>query len=88
MLVFSTDDSTLAVARRSSEPATGTYICRGPGLLGPFAVPETVPLQRRSALYSGKLVRQRDGRLALMGFVNIVDGEFVGEISDPLPIEL
>lgn len=88
LLVFSTDDSTLSVARRSGQPATGTYICRGPGLLGPFAVPETVPLRRHSALYSGKLVRRRDERLALMGFVNMVDGEFVGEISDPLPIDL
>ena len=88
VLVFSTDDSTVAAGRRSGEPATGTYVCRGPGLLGPFAVPETVPLLRRSPLYSGKLVRRRDGRLALMGFVNVVDGAFVGEISDPQPIEV
>jgi len=88
VLVFSTHDSTLALARQTGEPATGTYICRGPGLLGPFAAPETVPLRRRSALYSGKLVTLRDGRLALMGFVDIVDGSFVGEISDPVPIEL
>lgn len=88
VLVFSTDDSTLSVARQSGRPATGTYICRGPGLLGPFAVPESVPIRRQSSLYAGKLVRQRDGRLALMGFVNVVDGAFVGEISDPLPIEL
>lgn len=88
LLVFSTDESTVAAARREGQPATGTYICHGEGLLGPFAVPETVALERYSALYSGKLVRQRDGRLALMGFVNVVHGEFVGEISDPRPIDL
>lgn len=87
LLVFSTHDRTLSVARQSGPPATGTYVCHGPGLLGPFAVPETVPLHRRSPLYSGKLVRQRDGRLALMGFVDMVDGAFVGEISDPLPFD-
>jgi sucrose-6-phosphate hydrolase SacC (GH32 family) len=88
VLVFSTDVSTVSVARRADQSATGTYICRGSGLLGPFAVPESVPFRQRSSLYSGKLVRQRDGRLALMGFVNVVDGAFVGEISDPQPIEL
>lgn len=88
ILVFSTDETTLSVARRLGQPATGTYICPGPGLLGPFVAPETVPLPRYSPLYSGKVVRQRDGRLALMGFVNIVDGQFVGEISDPQPIDL
>lgn len=91
ILLFSTFAEHVSSARQQGQgrPAeTGTYVCRGPGLLGPFAVPETVPLRPRSSLYSGKLVRQRDGRLALMGFVDVVNGEFVGEISDPLPIDL
>jgi beta-fructofuranosidase len=88
LILFSTYQDKLSASRRSARPGTGTYVSRGPGLLGPFAVPETIPFRPHSSLYSGKLVQQRDGRLALMGFVDIVDGEFVGEISDPLPFDL
>jgi beta-fructofuranosidase len=38
-------------------------------------------------LYSGKLVRTRDGGWVLMGFIHDVDGAFVGEISDPIPFD-
>ena len=38
--------------------------------------------------HSGKVVRLRDGRFALMGFVDVMDGQVVGEISDPQPVGL
>lgn len=62
---------------------TGTYICRGPGLLGPFDVPLRVEFQPYSALYAGKLIR-RGGDWWFLGFVDQVDGSFVGMLSDPL----
>src|SRR5690606_20917221 len=35
-------------------------------------------------LYAGRVVYQRDGALALLGFVN--GPTFTGEISDPIPV--
>lgn len=89
LLVFSTARAQLSAGRRRTVGdglGTGTYVCRGPGPLGPFAVPETTPLLPATDLYSGKLVR-RGGGWFLMGFVDTVDGDFVGEISDPVPFD-
>jgi beta-fructofuranosidase len=37
-------------------------------------------------LYASRLVRGRDGGWNLIGFVNEVDGEFVGTLCDPVPV--
>jgi beta-fructofuranosidase len=41
-------------------------------------------LFERTDLYASRLVRAADGGWALLGFVNMVDGEFVGALSDPV----
>lgn len=37
-------------------------------------------------LYAGRLVQGRDGRWNLLGFRDMVDGQFVGELCDPIPV--
>ncbi len=37
-------------------------------------------------VYAGRLVQDRHGSWFLIGFVNEVDGEFVGVLSDPIPV--
>lgn len=37
-------------------------------------------------VYAGRLVQKPSGEWFLIGFVNEVDGEFVGELSDPIPV--
>ncbi len=37
-------------------------------------------------LYAGRLVQNPAGKWFLLGFRNIVDGEFVGEICNPIPV--
>lgn len=37
-------------------------------------------------LYAARLVRGTDGDWNLIAFINEVDGEFVGELSDPIPV--
>ncbi|MFM5904782.1 MAG: glycosyl hydrolase family 32 [Micrococcales bacterium] len=37
-------------------------------------------------LYASRLVQGKDGGWNLLAFVNEVDGEFVGELSDPIPV--
>ena len=36
--------------------------------------------------YAGRLVQDRAGEWFLLGFINEVDGKFVGEICDPIPV--
>jgi beta-fructofuranosidase len=40
----------------------------------------------RTDLYAARLLQDADGGWALLGFVNMVDGEFVGTLSDPIPV--
>lgn len=37
-------------------------------------------------VYAGRLVQGSDGKWNLLGFRNFENGEFVGEISDPIPV--
>ena len=37
-------------------------------------------------VYAARLIQGRDGGWNLIGFVNEVNGEFVGELSDPIPV--
>jgi beta-fructofuranosidase len=88
VLVFSCADVHLGHNRRArqSAPATGTYLCRGSTILGPFDVKHDT--QFLDEVYSGRLVRARDGRWVLLGFVDIgTDGTFVGAVSDPIPLD-
>jgi beta-fructofuranosidase len=89
LLVFCTAGHHLSAARRHGlerEPGTGTYICRVPGLLGPFDVPESTPMGAYIDLYAGKLVRRGEDWF-VMGFLDTIEGEFVGELSDPIPFD-
>jgi beta-fructofuranosidase len=87
LLVFSIAARDMSKRRRRRQAvATATYVCAGRSLLGPFdlaaAQPVTVP-----HLYSGRLVHLRDGSWVMLAFVDIeADGQFVGEIGDPIPV--
>ncbi len=37
-------------------------------------------------VYAARLIQGPDGKWNLIGFVNFIDGEFVGELSDPIPV--
>ena len=65
---------------------TGTYIVRTPSLLGPFDLPASVPVEPYSEHYAGRLVPFR-GRWWFIGFIDRVDGAFVGELQDPEPFD-
>lgn len=89
LLVFCTTDQHVSAVRRvaaGGRVPTGTYVCRGAGPLGPFDVPEEAVMSPITPLYAGKLIR-RGGEWFLLGFVDRVDGAFVGELSDPIPFD-
>lgn len=39
-----------------------------------------------TSLYASRLVQDTDGGWNLLAFINFVDGEFVGELCDPIPV--
>ncbi len=89
LLVFCTAGRHVGATRRAAhqdEPATGTYICRVPNVLGPFDIPESTYVGPYTNLYAGKLLR-RGNNWFLMGFVDTIAEAFVGELSDPIPFD-
>ncbi len=89
LLLFSADPAHVSDTRRATASTTleaGTYVARGTSEIGPFDV-AGARLLPYPGLYSCRLVQRRTGAWALLGFVNEVNGEFAGEISDPLPFD-
>ncbi len=87
VLIFSIAARDISQRRRSRQAAaTATYVCAGRSLLGPFDLAAAQPV-RVPDLYSGRLVRRRDGSWVMLGFIDgEADRRFVGEIGDPIPI--
>jgi len=66
----------------------GVWAVTGGSLLSPFDPSMAHPVTD-SALYSGRLVRDPDGCWVLLAFRNFdAHGAFIGELSDPMPVEL
>jgi beta-fructofuranosidase len=66
-------------------PAGGVWVAPGETLLGPWDLDNAVALDHPS-LYATNFVRD-DAHWAVLGFRDTEDGEFIGEITDPIPIE-
>ena len=57
-----------------------------PSVLGPFDVDRAIPFAHPS-LYAGRIVTNGDGGWSLLGFRDVEDGEFCGDLIDPIPID-
>jgi beta-fructofuranosidase len=85
VLLFCCGRSELSPERQEAGEAGGVY-----------SVPVDARLERvdftnatlfeRTDLYAARLLRDADGGWVLLAFVNIVDGEFVGVLSDPVAV--
>ncbi len=73
------------VLRRKGAPCCD-WQTRGYGISGSptTAVPTTCSFSRLPA--RGRLIRNRAGQWVMLAFRNLVAGSFVGEISDPMPV--
>ncbi|MEV6815253.1 family 43 glycosylhydrolase [Micromonospora sp. NPDC051296] len=60
------------------------WVATAPTVRGPWDVASAQPIAQPH-LYAPRLVPDADG-WALIGFVDHADGEFVGELSDPVPV--
>jgi beta-fructofuranosidase len=57
----------------------------GPSLVGPWDLRSAQPFAHPH-LYAPRLVVDVDGTAALIGFLDEVNGAFVGELTDPIPV--
>lgn len=81
LLLFCTDAA--AAERRAA--GNRIWVVPGDTVTGPWQVAAAQPFHH-PYLYAPRLVTDTDGQWALMGFLNEVDGAFVGELSDPVPV--
>lgn len=73
-----------AGAQLRSAPDPGVWVTAAPSVTGPFDIAGAQQLTDGS-LYVGKFIDDRDtGEARFLAFRNVVDGEFVGEITDPM----
>ncbi|GIJ78712.1 beta-fructofuranosidase [Micromonospora phaseoli] len=79
LLLFCTN--AVAAGRESGQRL---WVTTAPSLQGPWDVASARPVAQPH-LYAPRLVPDADG-WSLIGFVEHADGEFVGELSDPVPV--
>ncbi|NDR54554.1 MULTISPECIES: glycosyl hydrolase family 32 [unclassified Actinomyces] len=71
-------------ADMQAEPGPGgVWIAEGDSPLGPWDV-DSARYVVPEHLYAGQLVQLRDGQWIYTGFNDVVDGEFIGTMPDPL----
>ena len=84
VLVFSCTPRDVLRPDAADPAATGTWVAPGESVLGPWDLDRATYVASPD-IYAAQLVEDVDGRSAVYGFVDTVDGEFVGDIADPTP---
>ncbi len=69
----------------TSGQATGSWIAYGESSLGPWDVHQAQSFFL-PGLYATQVFRKRDGEWVVFGFINDVEGQFGGAISQPVPL--
>ena len=83
-LIFCCADP-LQDSRRSAQATGGMWFAPGESMLGPWDLDAAGTFDHRS-LYAAHLIEREPGEWVIVGFSGTVDGEFVGELLDPLPV--
>jgi beta-fructofuranosidase len=85
LLIFCCQPPQLAPRRRALPPAGDVYAAPVDDVSGPYDIELARPVAHPS-LYAARLVEHRPGSWSLIGFRDIEDGRFVGELTDPIPV--
>lgn len=86
VLVFSSLHTELTRARRAAGERGGVWSVPIDSLTGPYDTRNATRLTDES-VYAGRLLQDRDGAWWLFGFHHVDgNGEFVGSLSDPMPV--
>jgi beta-fructofuranosidase len=83
-LVFSCGGGELDEHALSRYGSGGVFSVTGPSTIGPFDISQASRFPTDS-VYAARLVRHH-GTWGLIGFRNIEQGQFVGELTDPTPV--
>ncbi len=89
--VSSEQYSAMRKARVGGQLQTGTHYLIADNPLGPYRylTDQFLAGDAVGSLYSGKLIQDASGKCQFMAFRNFAsNGEFVGEITDPIPITI
>ena len=86
LLLFSFDPSVLSHGDGAPSRRPSTYLAPAAGPLGPFALDRSAAVGPADT-FAGRLVRDRAGRWQLVAFVNGGPDRFVGELTDPMPLD-
>ena len=88
MLFFSCQDHALSAAHAAEYSDTGSWAVPLDSPTGLYDVARARPITT-SRLYSSRVVKQRNGDWALLGFVDSPPEElFVGVVADPVPLSV
>lgn len=83
-LLFNCLAGDMSSARKATGTTGGVWIATAESPLGPYGIADAQQLTDER-LYVGKLITDRDtGETKFLAFVNTVDGQFVGELCDPM----
>lgn len=86
LLLFSCDTAALSQARKDRGERGGIWALEPDAVVGEYEVEDAVLIAPEN-LYSGRVIQNRSGEWVLMAFENMADdGDFVGRISDPVPV--
>ena len=83
------DHSRERIERLGMPGETGTFVFTSDELLGPYRSPTgpiAAPDGPLGTLYAGKLIERQGGRWQFLAFRGNGDRDFLGELTDPLPV--
>lgn len=86
VLIWCCGTDELSATSKAKFGEGGMFSVVGESTLGPFDM-STVTRFPHPSLYAARAVKHAD-KWYMLGFINEVDGEFVGEICDPIPIKV
>ena len=86
VLIWCCGTDELSAASKAKFGEGGMFSVVGESTLGPFDM-STVTRFPHPSLYAARALKHAD-KWYMLGFINEVDGEFVGEICDPIPIKV
>lgn len=93
-LLFCTAVNTFASdwqSRTGQEPVMGTHYLVGDNPLGPFhlSTPRFLSGDKVGSLYAGKMLQNAAGEWVFLAWRNMdEEGHFLGELSDPIPVQV
>jgi len=86
LLLFSCDSPRLSERRLANGERGGVWVVEAESAAGPYDI-DSASLLVGEHLYAGRLVQNREGEWMMLAFdMSNAAGDFVGSVSDPLPV--